>query len=125
MSNFILLFLKNEVKIMLRIKQLRQERGLSQRALAVKINCSQKAVDLWESEITEPKASVIIALANEFECTADYILGREDETGAVNVMRDLNERERELLGLCANLTARELDEAKNFIYFLLSKRNKI
>lgn len=107
---------------MLRIKQLRQEHGLSQRALAAKINCSQKAVDLWENEKTEPKASVIVALANEFECTCDYILGREDETGAVNVMRDLTENEREILSLCAKLSPREAYEAKTFIRFLLSKK---
>ncbi len=61
-----------------RIKELRQEKGLSQAALGKEIGVSQKAIDYWEREVNEPKASYIIALADFFGVTADYLLGRED-----------------------------------------------
>ena len=82
---------------MLRIKQLRLENDMSQRALAAKIKSSQKAVDLWEKGLTEPKAEIVIALADVFECSADYLLGREDEFGNVTVVREITENERKLL----------------------------
>ncbi|MDE6597828.1 MAG: helix-turn-helix domain-containing protein [Clostridia bacterium] len=106
---------------MLRIKQLRAESNMSQRALAVKLNCSQKAIDLWEKGITEPKADVVIALANIFECSADFILGREDDFGRVNVMRELSEGEKEFLELYSKLDKPGRDEAKNYIKYLISK----
>ena len=106
---------------MLRIKQLRQESDMSQRALAAKLNCSQKAIDLWEKGLTEPKADVIIALANVFECSADFILGREDDFGRVNVMRELSEGEKEILELYSKLDKSNRDETKNFMRYLLSK----
>lgn len=106
---------------MLRIKQLRKEANLSQRDLAAAIKCSQKAIDLWEKGITEPKADVIAALANFFECSADYILGREDDTGMVNVMRDLTEGEKQLLSLYSKLDKKQRDEFLSYGSYLLSK----
>lgn len=59
-----------------RIKELRMEMGLTQAKLALKIGVSQKAVDYWERGINEPKASYIEKLADFFDVSADYLLGR-------------------------------------------------
>ena len=61
-----------------RINELRKDRGLSQHALAKQIGVSQKAIDYWERNVNEPKASYIILLADYFEVTADYLLCRTD-----------------------------------------------
>ncbi len=42
-----------------RIKELRTDRGISQRELGKAIGVSQKAVDYWERGVNEPKASYI------------------------------------------------------------------
>ena len=107
---------------MLRIKQLRNEFDMSQRALAAKLNCSQKAVDLWEKGITEPKADIVIALANIFECTSDYLLGREDDVGSVNVMRELSENEKEILAVYSKLSKQAQAELINFGRYLETKQ---
>lgn len=60
------------------IKELRQERGLSQQALAKQIGVSQKAVDFWERGVNEPKASYIVLLCDFFGVSADYLLGRTE-----------------------------------------------
>lgn len=106
---------------MRRLKQLRNECNMSQRALAAKINCSQKAVDLWEKGVTEPKADVVVALANVFECTCDYLLGREDDVGSVNVMRELSESEKEILAIYARLDKKEQAELINYGKYLSTK----
>ena len=54
-----------------RIKELRIEKGLSQMQLAKTIGVSQKAIDYWERNINEPKASYIIALVKTFELSFD------------------------------------------------------
>ena len=61
-----------------RIKELRNESGLSQANLAKKIGVTQKAIDYWERGINEPKASYIIALCDFFGVSADYLLGRKE-----------------------------------------------
>ncbi len=61
-----------------RLKELRIEHGLSQAALAKIIGVSQKAIDYWEREINEPKATYIILLADYFMVSTDFLLGREN-----------------------------------------------
>lgn len=58
------------------IKELRKERNISQAALASKIGVSQKAIDYWERGVNEPKASYIVKLADFFDVSADFLLGR-------------------------------------------------
>lgn len=61
-----------------KIKELRLEKGISQAALAKAIGVSQKAVDFWEKGENEPKASYILKLADFFDVSTDYLLGRGD-----------------------------------------------
>ena len=54
-----------------KIKELRIEKGLSQLQLGKMIGVSQKAIDYWERNINEPKASYIIALVKTFNISYD------------------------------------------------------
>ena len=57
------------------LKELRSDYGISQAVLAKAIGVTQKAIDFWEKDINEPKASYIIALAQFFGVTSDFLLG--------------------------------------------------
>ena len=61
-----------------RIRELRQEKGLSMDKLAKILNVSNAIICKWENNISEPTASNIIALADYFNVSADYLLGRQD-----------------------------------------------
>ena len=61
-----------------RLKELRENKGISQMQLAIKLNISQSAIAKWELGKTEPTASAIILLAKFFSETTDYILGLEE-----------------------------------------------
>ena len=54
-----------------KIKELRLEKGLSQANLGKLIGASQKALDYWERNVNEPKASYIIALVKAFNISYD------------------------------------------------------
>ena len=54
-----------------KIKELRIEKGLSQAQLAKSIGVSQKAVDYWERNVNEPKASYVISLVKTFGISFD------------------------------------------------------
>ena len=54
-----------------KIKELRLEKDLSQLKLGKAIGVSQKAVDYWERNVNEPKASYIISLVKIFDISFD------------------------------------------------------
>ena len=62
-----------------RIKELRQEKKLSQEQLGKAINISQDMVSLWEKGKLLPTTEHIIILAKFFNESADYILGLKDD----------------------------------------------
>lgn len=105
-----------------RLKTLRQENNLSQNALAEKIKSSQKIIDYWEDGSSEPKASFIIALADCFGISTDYLLGREDDFGNVNVNSDLNDEEKALLKVFRSLSKCDRKTLSLFAEFLSEQR---
>lgn len=62
-----------------RLKLLREERGVSQAAVSKQMGVSRYAVYSYEKGKTFPTADGLIALADYFDVTTDYLLGRTDE----------------------------------------------
>lgn len=67
----------------MKIKELREEKKLSQTKLAEIIQTSQRNIGRWENEENEPSFSQLVKLADFFECSIDYLVGREDDYGNV------------------------------------------
>ena len=82
---------------MLRLKELRTEKGLMQEDVAKAINVQNYTIGNWERERSEPSVSAIIDLADYFGCTTDYLLGRENDLGLVEINSDLSGDEQELI----------------------------
>ena len=61
-----------------RLKELREEKCLSQSQLAKETGLSQAGISLWEDGLRVPNAQVIIVLAQYFKVTSDYLLGLSD-----------------------------------------------
>ena len=61
-----------------RLKELRIEKGVGQIELAQAINVSKGIISLWENGLREPKLSNLIALANFFGISLDYLVGLEN-----------------------------------------------
>ena len=66
---------------MIRLLELRNEKGLSQRELARIMNVSQGTYNNWENANTQPSIEQLISLANFFEVSVDYLIGRTDDMG--------------------------------------------
>ena len=64
-------------------KELRLESGLTQQELAPKIGISSSAIGMLEKGYREPTGTALVAYANFFGVSLDYLMGREDETGAL------------------------------------------
>lgn len=64
-----------------RIRELREEHGMSQAELAKALNVTQRTVSRFELEQHDLGTQIIIDLCRLFGVSADYLLGLEDETG--------------------------------------------
>ena len=62
-----------------RLRELRQEKGLSAKELGKIINVNDSSIIRWENETMSPKLEYIVALARFFNVSADYICCLSDE----------------------------------------------
>ena len=61
------------------IKELRKSKRMTQKDLALAMNVSQQTVGAWETERAIPGADTLSELADYFNVTTDYLLGRPEK----------------------------------------------
>ena len=61
-----------------RIKVLREELGLKQEELAKKMSVSPSSIGMYETNKREPNNELILKLAEFFNVSTDYLLGKSD-----------------------------------------------
>ncbi len=59
------------------LKDLRNQKGLKQTDMAALLGITVRAYQNYELEAREPSLSVLIALADFFDVSLDYLVGRE------------------------------------------------
>ena len=64
-------------------KRFRQEKGLTQQQVAKALDIQKSAYQRYERGKVVPAATVIINLADFFNVSADYLLGRTDSPTAL------------------------------------------
>ena len=98
-----------------RLKELRTECGLSQKALAQAIGINQQSVNSFENHDTSPSYLILLKLADFFDTSIDYLVGRTEfrnwkeyiskvelskqEAVVVRQYRSLSEKERACIDL--------------------------
>lgn len=102
-----------------RLRNLRQEQNLSAKELALKLNCSQSLIYEWEKGRCEPNIGALILLSDIFNCSVDYLLGREDDFGIIESKNNLlNENENQLIGLFRKLNERDQNKVLGYVQAL-------
>jgi repressor LexA len=59
-------------------KQLREDNGITQKEFADKFSLTLRAWQSYEQGVSEPKYEVLCKIADEFNVSTDYLLGRTD-----------------------------------------------
>ncbi|MBR3778314.1 MAG: helix-turn-helix transcriptional regulator [Clostridia bacterium] len=62
----------------MRLKELRKARGISQLKLAMDLSTNQNTISRYETGEREPGITELIALADYFGVSVDYLLERTD-----------------------------------------------
>lgn len=69
----------NVSKFPIRLKELREEKGLLGKDFAKIMSVEPATVTNWEKGNRFPKDDVLIKIADYFDCSTDYLLGRTDD----------------------------------------------
>ncbi len=62
-----------------RLKMLREKAGVSQQKIADMVGLTQQAVGKWENDKAEPDLATVAKLAEFFDCSTDYLIGKSDD----------------------------------------------
>lgn len=93
-----------------RLKELRKAKGLLGKDLAELINVEPATISNWEKGKRFPKESMLIKIADFFNCSLDYLLGRTDNKSSRIYVSEFN---NELI---------EIEINKNYPYELSPKQ---
>ena len=66
-------------KFPIRLKELREEKGLLSKDFAKTMSVEPATITNWEKGNRFPKDDVLIKIADYFDCSTDYLLGRTDD----------------------------------------------
>ena len=62
----------------MRLKELRKKKGISQLRLATELNTTQNTISRYETGEREPGIDELIKLADYFNVSVDYLIGRTE-----------------------------------------------
>ncbi|MBQ8613594.1 MAG: helix-turn-helix transcriptional regulator [Ruminiclostridium sp.] len=65
---------------MLRLRELREKNNISQIRLAMELNLNQNSISRYENGEREADYKTLIAFADYFNVSVDYLLGRTDKS---------------------------------------------
>ena len=104
------------------LKALRNKKGISQQQLADVIGVTQQSVNKYENHSVEPDIYTLIKIADYFETTIDYLVGRvsddgpdenritHEEKSMIYSFRSLNPDEKQIIRLCIKNGIARLEE---------------
>ena len=115
-----------------RLKQLRIEKGKTQKEMAKDLGTTDVSIGRYEAGTREPKTDILNALADYFDVTTDYLLCRTDERkpnvkdGQLNKERfqGVNTISAHRIGDIEQLPEEALDQLKDYIELLKLKYKK-
>jgi transcriptional regulator with XRE-family HTH domain len=93
-----------------RIVELRKKRKWTQEELAKKLAVSAQAVSKWENDSSMPDIDLIVKIAEIFEVSTDYLLGKK--VSAVVEMANPNKKDINKLVFRINVATQDGDKVK-------------
>lgn len=85
------------MKLSENLRKLRLEKRVSVQKLSKKLQKSTSTIYSWERGVFEPDFETLTILADIYGCTVDYLVGRENDNGVVEISKELSDDESCLL----------------------------
>lgn len=97
------------------IRELRKEKKMSQSELGKFIGVSQTTVTAWETGRAEPSSTFISKLADLFNVSTDYLLGRSDKEK--KPYYELTDKEKKDIALQAEKLMEGIESGENLNFY--------
>ncbi len=104
---------------MLNLKAIREEKNMQQKEVAARLNRTPACISSWETGKTEPSIDDLARLADLFDVSLDYLMGRSDEYNVIKEIRDVSPLHNNLLKLFDRLSRENQMQVLGFIQALL------
>ena len=105
---------------MLRLKELRKSKKLTQQQVAEIINTTTTCYNYYEKEKREPSIEILCKLADYYNVSIDYLVGRE----FTNDIGYLSTEQKNVVYAMKQLNDYNLSEILNYTLKLLNNQNK-
>ena len=107
-----------------RIKALRKQNGIKQSDLAQLVRVRQTTISNWENEITELDRQSLFTIADYFNVTTDYLLGKSATPDPTLSIPEALKNVRVAFhrGEFEDLSQEEVDKLAEFAQFIKSQR---
>lgn len=79
-----------------RLKNLREEKKILAKELASSLNVEPATITNWEKGKRFPREDMLIEIADFFDCTTDYLLGRTDNRSSIIYFGELDNQPVEI-----------------------------
>ena len=99
---------------MLKLKELREEKNIYQKDIALKMNITSACISAWENNKTQPDLQSLVKLADILEVSVDYLLGRTNDIGLVEINNRLTQDQQELLTLYNKMSFKDKNQLLGF-----------
>ena len=107
-----------------RMKLLREQHNLSQTDLARILNISRQSYNFYENEKRDPDTEMLIRIADFFNVSLDYLLGRTNDPSPLTQEKTPSYQE-EVLRDIGDITPEMASEVRQFISYLKHKEESV
>ncbi len=108
----------------IKLKELREKAGLSQYSFADAFGVAQSTVGGWESGKREPNFETMQRLADFFDVSIDFLLGRNEKNSPISNKPTEEDLKIALFGGDKDVTEEMWAEVKSFAEYVKQKSKK-
>ncbi|MBD7912022.1 MULTISPECIES: helix-turn-helix domain-containing protein [Clostridium] len=117
-----------------RLKELRKENNMTQSDLGKILGVGKTTISMYENGNSTPNDEIKIKIANYFNISLDYLLGKSEIRNYNNTIKPMDKinklvKENNINTLAAHFEGEEfteddLEDIENFIRYVISKKKK-
>lgn len=108
-----------------RLKELMKEKSVSKQDLTLFLHIGKNSIKYWEDKGNLPDGATLIKIADYFNVSVDYLLGKTNEKQfAPKTEQTVDEIDKEILELTADMTEEEKNSVLGYAARLVAKHKK-
>ena len=104
-----------------RFNELLRETNTTKAKVAANTGIPLETICNWFNRGSQPTADKLVKIADFFEVSVDYLLGRTSDIGIVEINCELTAEQEELLKLLSNMTPNQRNTLMGFAKGLLAQ----